>query len=104
MTTKLWDISPPVGPGSPLFPGDTAYSQQWTARIGRRTANPAEKVAGKEVMDLSPAVPNALWKLTLVYKELKSADKEKAAAQKLVSIYPDSRESFDATRLLAQIP
>ncbi len=31
---KVWDISPPVGPGSPLFPGDTAYSQQWTARIG----------------------------------------------------------------------
>jgi arylformamidase len=31
---RLWDISPPVGPGSPLFPGDTAYAQQWTARIG----------------------------------------------------------------------
>jgi len=32
--TKLWDISPPIGPDSPLFPGDTAYSQQWTAQIG----------------------------------------------------------------------
>ena len=31
---KLWDISPPVAPDSPLFPGDTAYSQQWTATIG----------------------------------------------------------------------
>ena len=31
---KLWDISPPVAPDSPLFPGDTAYSQQWTAQIG----------------------------------------------------------------------
>ena len=31
---RLWDISPPVGPASPLFPGDTAYTQQWTARIG----------------------------------------------------------------------
>ena len=31
---RLWDISPPVGPGAPLFPGDTAYSQQWTAHIG----------------------------------------------------------------------
>jgi len=30
----LWDISPPVAADSPLFPGDTAYSQQWTARIG----------------------------------------------------------------------
>ncbi|MBS0446846.1 MAG: arylformamidase [Proteobacteria bacterium] len=31
---QLWDISPPVGPESPLFPGDMAYSQAWTARIG----------------------------------------------------------------------
>ena len=29
----LWDISPPIAPDSPLFPGDTAYSQQWTATI-----------------------------------------------------------------------
>jgi len=31
---KLWDISPPIAPDSPLFPGDTGYSQQWTATIG----------------------------------------------------------------------
>ena len=31
---KLWDISPPVHAGSPVFPGDTAYSQQWVASIG----------------------------------------------------------------------
>jgi arylformamidase len=31
---RLWDISPPVGPGAPVFPGDTAYTQQWVARIG----------------------------------------------------------------------
>jgi arylformamidase len=31
---KLWDISPAVGPDTPPFPGDTVYSQQWTARIG----------------------------------------------------------------------
>ena len=31
---RLWDISPPIAPDSPLFPGDQAYSQQWTARIG----------------------------------------------------------------------
>ena len=31
---KLWDISPPIAPDSPLFPGDTAYAQQWTAQIG----------------------------------------------------------------------
>ena len=30
---KLWDISPPVSPESPLFPGDHAYQQAWTATI-----------------------------------------------------------------------
>jgi arylformamidase len=31
---KLWDISPPVSAGSPLFPGDAPYRQSWTARLG----------------------------------------------------------------------
>ena len=31
---KLWDISPPVHAGSPVFPGDTSYHQQWVASIG----------------------------------------------------------------------
>ncbi len=30
---KLWDISPPVAPDSPLFPGDEPYTQRWTASI-----------------------------------------------------------------------
>jgi arylformamidase len=31
---RLWDISPPVEARSPVFPGDTPYSQQWSATIG----------------------------------------------------------------------
>jgi len=31
---RLWDISPPVAPGSPVFPGDTPYAQAWAAQIG----------------------------------------------------------------------
>ena len=30
---KIRDISPPISPASPLFPGDEPYSQKWTARI-----------------------------------------------------------------------
>jgi arylformamidase len=30
---RLWDISPPVQPGAPVFPGDTPYTQQWAATI-----------------------------------------------------------------------
>jgi arylformamidase len=31
---KIWDISPPIGPDAPAFPGDTRYAQRWTAEIG----------------------------------------------------------------------
>lgn len=30
---RLWDISPPVREGVPVFPGDTPYRQQWAATI-----------------------------------------------------------------------
>ena len=30
---QLWDISPPVAPGSPVFPGDTPYAQEWSATL-----------------------------------------------------------------------
>lgn len=31
---RLWDISPPVAAGTPVFPGDTAYRQRWVWEIG----------------------------------------------------------------------
>ena len=31
---RLWDISPPVHAGSPVFPGDTEYRQAWAATLG----------------------------------------------------------------------
>jgi arylformamidase len=31
---RLWDISPPVHAGSPVFPGDAPYRCVWAARIG----------------------------------------------------------------------
>ncbi|MBK1689193.1 arylformamidase [Rubrivivax gelatinosus] len=31
---RIWDISPPVHPGTPVFPGDAPYQAQWAARIG----------------------------------------------------------------------
>ena len=27
---RLWDISPAIGPGYPVFPGDSEFSQRWT--------------------------------------------------------------------------
>ncbi len=32
--TRLWDISPPVHAGAPVFPGDARYEQRWAATLG----------------------------------------------------------------------
>lgn len=32
--SRIWDISPPVHPGTPVFPGDTPYRQEWSATLG----------------------------------------------------------------------
>ncbi len=34
VSDRLWDLSPPVHAASPVFPGDTAYSQRWAATLG----------------------------------------------------------------------
>ncbi|GAB4209433.1 MAG: arylformamidase [Tibeticola sp.] len=31
---KFWDVSPPIDARSPVFPGDTPYSQRWSATLG----------------------------------------------------------------------
>jgi arylformamidase len=31
---RVWDISPAIGPGFPVFPGDTPFAQRWTWSIG----------------------------------------------------------------------
>ena len=61
---KLWDISPPVHTGSPVFPGDTPYSQQWCATIGPAPSTARETgPVGQQWQrpDLSMALP-WLWR------------------------------------------
>ena len=31
---RIWDISPPVSPATPVFPGDTPFQQEWAWAIG----------------------------------------------------------------------
>src|SRR5512147_2426975 len=39
----LWDISPAIGPGFPVFPGDTPFAQRWTWTLdGRCPVNVSE--------------------------------------------------------------
>jgi TolA-binding protein len=80
-----------------------ARLEEFVARAMRRTGHPSEDIAGQEVQDLSPSVPNALWKLALCYRELKQPEKAKAAVEKLRRAYPASREAQDGERLLATL-
>lgn len=34
LSSRLWDISPPVQAGTPVFPGDAEFQLSWPARIG----------------------------------------------------------------------
>lgn len=68
---------------------------------GVRTGAPRENLAGEEVADLAPSVPNALWKLALCRAELGNKAEARAAAERLVRTYPESREARDAEKLLA---
>ncbi len=75
--------------------------EELVSDFGDRTGDPEEKIEGEEVVDRSPTVPNALFKLALCYRELGQTDKAKATAEKLARIYPETREGKDATKLLA---
>lgn len=36
MIKKIWDISPAISAKSPVFPGDTPYSQEWTWQLSEQ--------------------------------------------------------------------
>jgi TolA-binding protein len=83
------------------YAGAAALLEELVDTYGKRTGKPEESLEGEEVADLAPSVPNALFKLALCYREAGQADKAKAAAEKLVRIYPETREGRDGAQLLA---
>lgn len=74
---------------------------QLVETYGVRTGAPEESLVGDEVTDFVPNVANALWKLALCHRELGQTAEAKAAAERIVRVYPASREARDAEKLLA---
>jgi len=70
---------------------------------GQRTGNLKDRYAKTEAADEITTVPDAMWKLTLVYSELQKPDLAKATADKLVKIYGASRQAVQARKFLATI-
>lgn len=81
----------------------TTLLEQFVSTYGKRTGNLEDRYAKTEPADLVTTVPDALWKLSLCYGELKQTDKAKASAEKLVRIYGDSRQAGMAKKFLATL-
>ncbi len=74
--------------------------QQFLDKFMRRTGDPAVDNSPKGA-DLSPAVPNVLWKQALCFRALHRDDAAKAAVAKLRKLYPAAPEAQDGAKLLA---
>jgi TolA-binding protein len=70
---------------------------------GKRTGNLEERFAKTEPGDEITTVPDALWKLTLVYTELQKNDQAKLTAENLVKIYGSSRQATMAKKFLGTL-
>jgi tetratricopeptide (TPR) repeat protein len=72
--------------------------------FGERTGDLEDRYTKEEPADLVPTVPDALWKLTLVYTEMGANDKAKASAEKILAIYGDNALYSDkAKKFLATL-
>lgn len=77
--------------------------ESFVSTYGKRTGDLEARFAKEEPADAIVTVPDALWKLTLVYSELQKADQAKATAEKLVKIYGASRQATQAKKFLATL-
>ncbi len=78
--------------------------EQFVSEFGERSGDLEDRYQKAEAADAVPTVPDALWKLALVYQQLGSNDKAKAAAQKILKVYGDNPVYSDrAKKFLATI-
>jgi TolA-binding protein len=80
-----------------------AVLEELVETYGARKGNPEENLSGSEVVDFTPNIANALWKLALCQRELGQIDGAKASAERLVKAYPGTREAGDAEKLLTTL-
>lgn len=78
--------------------------EKFIAKYGERTGNLSDRYRKAEPVDAVPSVPDALWKLALVYQQMGANDKAKATAEKLLKVYGDSQMYADrAKKLIASL-
>lgn len=85
------------------YAGAVKLLEQFVATYGKRTGDLSDRFAKTEPSDAITTVPDALWKLSLCYGELKQNDKAKQSAEKLLKVYGDSRQAALAKKFLATL-
>ncbi|MDR1759114.1 MAG: tetratricopeptide repeat protein [Fibrobacter sp.] len=72
--------------------------EKFVKEFGSRTGNLAERYSQEEGADVVPTVPDALWKLTLIYREMGENKKAQETAEKILKIYGDNANYADKAR------
>lgn len=85
------------------YPKAISLLQAYIKDYGKRTGDLEERFAKKELADPITLVPDAMWKLTLVYAETKDTQKAKETAENLVKIYGESPLAVQARKFLATL-
>lgn len=80
------------------YAGAASLLEQYIKEYGKRTGDLEDRYQKDEPVDEVPMVADAMWKLTLVYQQLGSADKAKATAEKLLAVYGDNQNYSDKAR------
>lgn len=80
------------------FSSAAGLLEKFISKYGERTGDLSSRYRKAEPVDPVPSVPDALWKLTLVYQQLGANDKAKATAEKLLQRYGDSQVFADRAK------
>lgn len=72
--------------------------EKFIAKYGERTGDLSDRYRKAEPVDQVPSVPDALWKLTLVYHQMGANDKAKSTAEDLLKRYGDSQIFADRAK------
>ncbi|MCQ2092737.1 MAG: tetratricopeptide repeat protein [Fibrobacter sp.] len=77
--------------------------EKFVGEFAKRTGDKEDRYQKDEPVDEVPSVADAMWKLTLVYKQLGADDKAKKTAERILVVYGDNMQVADkAKKFLAE--
>lgn len=77
--------------------------EKYVGEFAKRTGDKEDRYQKDEPVDEVPMVADAMWKLTLVYKQLGADDKAKKTAERILVVYGDNQNYADkAKKFLAE--